>query len=141
VFAKPEQAVWLIDQLREQSASNQFAVHAYCVMPDHLHALVFGLEPASSMLAFAKILKQKTSYEFRRKFSEPLWQKKFYDHILRPKDSPAAVAVYIWMNPVRKNLCKTPHDYPFSGSFVLEDWRKTFSPKELWQPPWKARPL
>ena len=141
VFASPKRAIQLIDELRVQAASNRFAVHAYCVMPDHLHALVFGLEPASNMLRFLKTLKQKTAYEFQRKFNEPLWQKKFYDHILRPKDSPEAVAAYTWMNPARKGLCKTPNDYPFSGSFVFDDWRKTFSPRELWQPPWKDQLL
>jgi putative transposase len=139
-FANRELAVWLIEELRKQAVSNQFAVHAYCVMPDHLHVLVCGVEPTSNMLAFLKKLKQKTSYEFQQRFHQPLWQKKFYDHILRPRDSLHGVATYIWMNPVRKRLCKHPHKYPFSGSFALDDWRKAFSPAELWQPPWKDQP-
>jgi putative transposase len=107
-------------------------------MPDHLHALIFGLDSVSDMLVLMKSLKQKTAYEFQRGFRQPLWQKKFYAHILRPKDSPAGVAPYIWMNPVRKGLCKSPLDYPFSGSFAI-DWKTIISPSEAWMPPWKPK--
>jgi putative transposase len=138
IFADSARALRLIEHLGDEAASHQFAVRAYCVMPDHLHALVLGLGPTSDMLALVKMLKQKTAYEFQRAFPRPLWQKKFYDHILRPNDSPAGVAAYIWMNPVRKGFCASPLDYPFSGSFAL-DWRKIISLVELWIPPWKTK--
>jgi len=105
-------------------------------MPDHLHALVVGLNEKSDLLAFVKNLKQKTALEFRREFGRDLWQKKFYDHILRENDSSVRVAMYIWMNPVRKAICKDPRDYPYSGSFLV-DWKKEMRPIEEWVPPWK----
>jgi putative transposase len=126
----------VIDQLREHAHAHHFSVHAYCAMPDHLHALVFGLDATSDMLVFLKEMKQKTAYQFQRRFHCSLWQKKFYDHILRPKDSPEQVPAYIWMNPVRKGLCQTPQEYPNSGSFVF-DWKKVLPPAESWAPSWK----
>ncbi|HXQ25078.1 MAG TPA: transposase [Candidatus Acidoferrales bacterium] len=138
VFATSKNAVWLIEILRKHSISHRFAVHAYCVMPDHFHVLVAGLDPSSSLLAFIKNLKQTTSREFQKQFRKTLWQKKFYDHILRPRDNPDGVAAYIWSNPVRKGLCKDPRAYPYSGSFTT-DWKKTIFPVELWAPDWKAK--
>jgi putative transposase len=129
VFANPKQASWIINELRQQAASHSFSVHAYCAMPDHLHALVLGLEPASDLLIFLKDLKQKTAYEFERKLRHVLWQKKLYDHILRQTDSVERVAGYIWMNPVRKGLCDHPEEYPYSGSFVVE-WKRAVAPIE-----------
>jgi putative transposase len=137
VFANAKNAAWLVDILRKQSCAYRFAVQAYCVMPDHFHVLVSGLDPTSSLLAFIKNLKLTTSREYQRNFGEVLWQKKFYDHILRPQDNAAGVAGYIWMNPVRKGLCRDPRQYPYSGSFVL-DWKKAISPVESWVPDWKA---
>jgi putative transposase len=138
VFADAEQASWIVDELRQRSASHGFGVHAYCAMPDHLHALLRGLHTTSDLLVFMKNLKQTTAYEFRRKFRRDLWQKKFYDHILRRKDSVGRVASYIWMNPVRRGLCDDMLGYPHSGSLVL-DRKREIAPVEIWTPPWKQK--
>jgi putative transposase len=138
VFANPNHARSLIEELRRAASAKSFAVFAYCAMPDHFHLLVQGLAASSNLLAFVKTLKQKTAYEFERKFHRDLWQKKFYDHILRPNDSVEAVAAYIWLNPVRKGLCDTAEDYPFSGSFAV-DWKQIVPPSEPWLPSWKKK--
>jgi REP-associated tyrosine transposase len=136
VFASPKWASRMVDELREEAAAYRFAVYAYCVMPEHLHALANGLDPMSDLLAFVKNLKQKTDHEYRVRFHRDLWQKKFYDRILRKNDSVNRVAGYIWMNPVRKGMCADPREYPYSGSFAV-DWKKDFAPIETWVPPWK----
>jgi len=138
VFANPKIAAWLIEILRRQSNVRRFAVRAYCVMPDHFHVLVTGLDAASDLLAFVKNLKVTTSLEYRARCGETLWQKKFYDHVLRRKDNIMRVASYIWMNPVRKGLCTDPEEYPYSGSFAM-DWREGISPVETWTPDWKEK--
>ena len=140
VFANTADASSLIDKLRERSVANRFAVHAYCVMPDHFHALVAGLDPASNLILFVKNLKQTTAHEYQKKSRETLWQKKFHDHILRPRDNAEAIAAYIWMNLVRQGLCNAPHEYPYSGSLTI-DWKKAVSPVESWTPEWKKPTL
>ena len=129
----------MIETLRKQSGAHRFAVYAYCVMPDHFHFLVSGMNSASNLPAFVKNLKHTTSREYHREFSGTLWQKKFYDHILRSHDNSAGVAGYTWMNPVRKGLCRDPREFPYSGSFVI-DWRKAIAPVEEWTPDWKREP-
>jgi len=133
VFAVPEHAHMLHGALRDVSVSMQFSVYAYCIMPDHLHALVHGLQTTSDLLAFVKRLKQNTGYEFRKQFHGNLWQKKFHDHILRGNDAVESVAAYIWMNPVRTGMCEDPSGYPYSGSFVL-DWTNAPRPAKPWIP-------
>jgi len=139
-FAAPGRASWIVDELRQQADTHRFAVHAYCAMPDHLHALAMGTEAASDLLRFVKSLKQRTGYEFRKTFRRDLWQKKFYDHILRRADSIDRVAGYIWMNPVRQGICGDPREYLYSGSFTI-DWTKGMAPIGEWAPPWKGNPL
>lgn len=136
VFANGRHAEWLIDMLRRQSASFKFSVYAYCVMQDHFHALVTGTDPVCDLLEFVSDLKEITTSEYGERLNQVLWQKKFYDHILRPRDRVEGVAGYIWMNPVRAGLCSTPQEYPYSGSFVI-DWKKGFSPLESWTPEWR----
>ena len=126
----------LIELFRSESAHFAFAIHAYCFMPDHFHFLAEGLEPICNLLALVKSFRIKSSREFLEQSSAPLWQKKFFDHILRPRDSLESIAWYIWLNPVRKNLCSDPATYPFSGSFSSAISRlKEFS--SPWQPPWR----
>lgn len=137
--ANPRVPRWIVDELRNRAAACEFFVHAYCVMPDHVHVLVAGASEASDLLKFVMSFKQKTASEFVHATHRPLWQFKYYDHILRGRDSADRVAWYIWMNPVRKGLCPTPAAYPFLGSFTLvgERMLKGTAVAE-WTPPWKS---
>lgn len=137
VFAIPQNAEWIIDEARREAAVRRIAIYAYCVMPDHLHMLVRGTESTSDLLLFVKVFKKKTAFEFENRFGEALWQKKYYDHLVRPKDSVEGVARYIWMNPVRAGICARPQDYPFLGSMV-EDWKEIAAEAVAWVPSWKA---
>jgi putative transposase len=118
VFQQQTRAEWFLNHLRGASAAHGIAVHAFCLMPDHIHLLAQGLSRSSHFLKFVKVLKQKTGYEYKQETGKQLWQKKSYDRILRSRDSPDSVAWYIWMNPVRKGLCRKAGEYAFSGSLT-----------------------
>ncbi len=109
------------ETLRSCSEKHGFAVLAYCFMPDHLHLLVEG-GSQSDLPQFIKDFKQQTGYTYRRSNSEILWQKSYYDHILRAEEDVPQVARYIVANPVRAALATVASDYPYSGSFV---WGRT----------------
>jgi len=94
--------------------SERFKILVYCFMPDHLHLLLVG-EASSDLIKTMKTFKQITSQRFKNDYAEPLWQRGYYDHILRREEDLEVVANYIWGNPVRKGLAGTILDYPFSG--------------------------
>ncbi len=137
-FADLSTGQWLLDRLLEAAAHQNFSLHAYCVMPDHVHFLCEGLSDASDLMKFVNGLKQRTAYEFRKKQGSRLWQMRFYDHILRPREAIEDAACYIWWNPVRKGFCDNPHLYPLSGSQTI-DWVKHSSSQTDWTPPWKPK--
>lgn len=127
----------LLALLSARAQSDRFLLAAYCFMPEHLHVLASGTSDDSDLLRFLRAYKQQSSYSFRRTHGQKLWQKKYYDHILRPGDRWESVAAYIWMNPVRAGLCVQPIDWPFSGSFTV-NWKQLMTaPPEMWRPPWK----
>jgi putative transposase len=105
-----------VEILRSASATRTFAIHAYCVMPDHFHFLAEGLAPTSDLLNLVLTTKMKSTRSYRQIASEPLWQKKFFDRVLRPSDSPEQIAWYIWLNPVRKGLSAQLNNYPLAGA-------------------------
>ena len=107
-------------------------------MPDHFHFLAEGLAPTSDLLNLVLTIKMKSTRSYLQTTSEPLWQKKFFDHVLRPSDSPEQIAWYIWLNPVRKGLCTQPNTYPLSGALTTTIPRLSSSPIH-WSPPWKQK--
>ena len=116
-FIHRERVEEYVTVLRETANEFDMNVHAYCFMPDHLHLLVEGEE----LIDYVRKFKQITGYRFRQNTDRKLWQKSYYDHVLRDEESIRDVAYYIFNNPVRADLVENFTDYPYSGSFEF-DW-------------------
>jgi len=107
-------------------------------MPDHLHVLADAAHDESNLMRFVESFKQETGFAFARRIHRRLWQFKYYDRILRRTDAAERVAWYIWMNPVRKGLCRAPQEYPHLGSFTEIGGRMLKgAAASSWVPPWK----
>jgi putative transposase len=122
--------------LHECVARQNFQLHAYCLMPDHLHLLAEGTTPHSNLRELVRVFKLRTAFEFRQSHRLRLWEMSYHDHILRRSDALESVACYIWQNPVRKQLCNSPQDFPFSGSQTIP-WMQRAGTAPTWSPPWK----
>ena len=90
----------------------------YCFMPDHVHLLVEGVHSESNLQRFVRNWKQRTAFWFKREKRAALWQRGYYEHILRSDESVEQKARYVLENPVRAGLVEHPGDYPWLGSFV-----------------------
>jgi REP element-mobilizing transposase RayT len=135
-------ARWIVDRLRKHGPDCEFFIHAYCVMPDHLHILAAAAAESSNLIRFIEAFKQETAVEFARRTHRRLWQSRYYDRILRNADSADRFAWYIWLNPVRAGLCRAPGDYPFLRSFTQLGSRLLKSAATMeWTPPWKSAAL
>jgi REP element-mobilizing transposase RayT len=105
-------------QILRVAADFQFDLTAYCLMPDHVHILAAASCEASDLPAFVKHAKQITGYTYRRSTSQPLWQRGYYDRILRDDEASLTVAKYILENPIRAGLAKALGEWPLAGSSV-----------------------
>jgi putative transposase len=134
-------AAWLASALQRIAVKQSFLIHAWCVMPDHLHFLAEGASDRCNLVTFVGDLKQHTAFHFARRRGRRLWQSKFYDHVLRSTDSFEPVAWYIWMNPVRQAMCRSPANYASLGAFTDTgaDMLGRGAPSDTWVPPWSAR--
>jgi REP element-mobilizing transposase RayT len=102
--------------MREQQAKSRCLVHAYCIMPDHLHVIVSPGEHGASSLEYIQRLKGWTSFSLHRAgWDGPLWQPDFYDHLVRKDEDLRSITDYILANPVRAGLVSSPSDYAWSG--------------------------
>jgi len=108
--------VKLVDLLTEE-VKGQVRIYAYCFMPDHVHLLVSGIDPRK----FAQRYKgRSTRIYWETGGVGKLWQRGFYDHVLRKEEDVKQLARYILGNPVRKGLVEDYRGYPFSGSFEFD---------------------
>lgn len=139
-FLEQRLATSFIQSLRDCARREHFLVHAYCVMPDHVHLFLEGESVTCNLARFISKLKQQSGFAFARSAGQQLWQKSFYDHILRNLASPFSVAWYIWLNPVRKKICAQSAQYPFNGSFTeMQAELERGSKWTEWVPPWKQK--
>jgi REP element-mobilizing transposase RayT len=120
VFVDQESVDLVLSQLPQSSTAHGFAVIAYCVMSDHIHLLVEGLTEDSDLRNFVRIFKQQSSFACRQKHEQQLWQRGYYDRVLREEDDTFAVARYLLNNPVRAGIVAAPRDFPFLGSMVMD---------------------
>jgi len=118
VFGDIATGEFVASQLRRTCRARQFAVLAYCLMPDHAHLLVQGTSHDSDFRRLIKSVKQRSGQSFAARFNKALWQESYYDRVLRPEDDPKQIALYIIENPVRAGLVSSPLDYPLLGSDV-----------------------
>jgi putative transposase len=109
----------VLSELKIEADKSNFSVYAYCFMPDHLHLLLIGGE-GTNLRIFLKAFKQKTGYYFKRKNNKELWQRSYYDHVLRKREDINSVAGYIFENPLRKKMTDDIRKYAYSGSFVFD---------------------
>ena len=115
---------WLVTdvtaQLLRSAALFAFSVPAYCVMPDHLHALVEAKSARADVDAFLKGFKQITGARYRQQTRDALWQPGHHERMLRDDEASDAAARYILENPVRAGLSNAVGDYPYAWSDVYD---------------------
>ena len=113
----------LRDELEGAQRRYGWTVGRFVVMPDHLHFFCASdqTEASASLSKFIGGFKQWTA---KRILAEsglvaPLWQKQFFDRVLRSNESYDSKWTYVRDNPVRAGLAATADDWPHSGEIAI----------------------
>ena len=111
IFTKPSINQMVVDTLENSAKLYGYKLIAYCLMPDHLHVLVQAGEDAKALREFVRGFKSYCSVATPVATNRKLWQRGFYEHILRKEENVADIAEYILNNPVRKGLVEEMDQY------------------------------
>jgi REP element-mobilizing transposase RayT len=112
----PRIAGMVAENLR-QFAGNRYELHAWVIMPNHVHLL---LSPING-ISLAKIMHGIKSYTSHRA-NEILfrkghfWSKEYFDRYIRDGRHFSRTVDYINNNPVKAGLCETPAEWPFGSA-------------------------
>ena len=108
----------MIESLLAGAQETAFHVLAVCVMPDHWHALVQSMGTGTTLGDLVRAAKGRATSRFRALgIAGRIWQRQFYDHVIRADEDLRQVAEYIVNNPVRKGLAASAQNYPLGKIF------------------------
>lgn len=108
-----------LSNLRRLAARHDCAVHAYCLMTNHVHLL---LTPgtANSCTALMRDLGQRYVPYFNQRHGRTgtLWEGRFRSCIVESARYVLACYRYLELNPVRAGMVEHPSAYPWSSYSV-----------------------
>jgi putative transposase len=113
LFQTDANATLLLNLLNDDRAKGRYQLHAFVLMPDHLHLL---LTPAADVSVEKAMQFIKGGFSFRLKSKMPVWEKSF---TLRRIEDPRDYEThrnYIHANPVEAHLCERPEDFAWSSA-------------------------
>ena len=87
-------------------------VGVWCVMPEHVHVVLFG---AKDVVQWVALFKSATTTAARRAgLVLRIWQRRFHDRSLdRTTGALDAATTYVVKNPVRRGLVQHWEDWPY----------------------------
>jgi putative transposase len=129
----------LRDAVERTRKKYPFVIDAFVVLPDHVHA-IWTLPPEDADFSsrrrliksrFAKALpKHERLSDVRRACGERgIWQRRFWEHLIRDEADYARHVEYCYINPVKHGWVTRVSDWPHSSfhrdvraGIVPEDW-------------------
>ena len=117
------------------AAHNNAGCGGFVVMPNHVHAILFG-DPDFQISKFIQVWKKTTSYRIKQFYREqmehyralcpedsPIWQASFYDSNLASDEETNGALDYMHQNPVTAELCGWPVEWLWSSARFYDDGR------------------
>lgn len=107
----------LIDVLLRNANQSRLDLHAYVVMPNHIHAL-FTLGPAMTIEKAVQYIKGGFSFRAKKELGCPfdVWQDGYSEEQVYTTEHFDSVVEYIHMNPVKNGLVSSPELFVHSSA-------------------------
>ncbi|MGA8938890.1 MAG: transposase [Acidobacteriaceae bacterium] len=108
IFQRTATADLFIATLFRYRDAGRFLLHAFVVMPDHIHVV---LTPARdhTIERCAQLIKGGFSFAARKEQPGEIWQDSYHNHRVTDQDDLANQILYIVNNPIRKRYQDYPH--------------------------------
>lgn len=115
-----DMARWHVRRLAE--SEGHYDLHAYVVMPNHLHLL---LTPKLHMPELLRHLKTAIAgpvgKQLHRPPPQPFWQRDCFPRVVRHEAEFQSLRSYIERNPVHAGLARTPEAYAWSSAATASE--------------------
>jgi REP element-mobilizing transposase RayT len=110
----------VVNSLRNGERESRYALGAWVVMPNHVHA---ALQPLSDhdLASSVRMIKGRSAREANcliNKAGSQFWAKDYFDRRIRDRDHEERVTRYIQNNPVKAGLCGSVGEWPWSSAYI-----------------------
>jgi putative transposase len=112
----------VLEVLQKCLVAHRASCAGFVIMPDHVHALIYGDEDFK-ITPFVQVWKKTSSFRIRKFFERdlvryeqlcpeecPIWQARFYDHNVDTQDLMNIKLGYMHENPVVAGFCESSLD-------------------------------
>lgn len=115
-FSSDSDYQFYLDCLKKAAVAFNCKLHAYVLMPDHVHLVVtpeveFGISNMMQSLMRRYTRYLKTTYHG----IESPWQKKYKSSLIDSRNYLFACMCYVEVNPVRAKIVNVPSEYKWSS--------------------------
>lgn len=110
--------------VRKVKKAHPFTIHAFVVLPEHLHCVLelpagdcdFTLRWRLIKSEFSKLLPltERRSAVRVRRGERGIWQRRFWEHAIRDEADYNAHINYVHINPVKHGLVRCVKEWPYS---------------------------
>lgn len=116
IFLEEEDYSFYLSCLEDAAERYQCAIHAYVLMPNHVHLLVTP-ETKQSLSRTLQSIGRRYAQYFNQAFDRTgsLWDSRYKATVIDAKRYLLTCMRYIELNPVRANLVKHPKAYRWSS--------------------------
>lgn len=114
----------LRDVITKVKNTHPFIIHAWVVLPEHMHCVIELPEGDSDFATRWRLIKllfsrslPKDEYvsDIRQKRRERgIWQRRYWEHLIRDEADYQAHMDYVHINPVKHGLVANVKDWPYS---------------------------
>lgn len=116
IFQREEAATLFIATPYDYRRKGNLQVHSFVVMPDHVHLII---TPATNVTLekAAQLIKGGFSFRYGKLINakRDVWQRSYTEHMIKNGDDYLNHRKYTDMNPVSRELCRSPEAYPFGS--------------------------
>jgi REP element-mobilizing transposase RayT len=117
---QPEIASMIVEALMHGERLGRYEMHAFVVMPNHVHILATSLVKSSDWLRSLKGFTGRAGNKVLGRINVPFWQDESYDRFVRDAQEFRNIRRYIENNPVKAGLVTSPEDFSWSSSSRAE---------------------
>jgi putative transposase len=120
LFQIKSNAELLLNLFNEDRTKDRYQLHAFVIMPDHMHLL---LTPAPDISIEKAVQFIKGGFSFRLQSKLDVWQSGFTKRRIENAGDYASHVRYIHENPARARICEQAEDFQYSsaaGMFPLD---------------------
>jgi putative transposase len=110
------------------NAIDEFKLLAWVLLPDHLHFVIDpGTQDISRLMQRIKLSFARLYQERQDQSGHKVWQRRFWDHIIRDQRDMNVHIDYIHYNPIKHGYAFSPFEWEHSSIHEYEE-RGLYSP-------------